>query len=96
MNPENPQPHSLAPGTRLGPYEILDKIGVGGMGEVYRGTNTKLRRSVGEGQVAAVSPDGRFIAYSSSEDVGKSRFAPAPVPSGRKTGANFSSRTGRR
>ena len=27
---------SLAPGARLGPYEIVSAIGVGGMGEVYR------------------------------------------------------------
>lgn len=36
----------LAAGTRLGPYEILAPLGAGGMGEVYRGTDTKLRRSV--------------------------------------------------
>jgi hypothetical protein len=27
---------SLAPGVRLGPYEVLGLIGAGGMGEVYR------------------------------------------------------------
>ena len=36
----------LAAGARLGPYEIVALIGVGGMGEVYRGRDTKLNRDV--------------------------------------------------
>jgi eukaryotic-like serine/threonine-protein kinase len=36
----------LSPGVRLGPYEILDAIGAGGMGEVYRGRDTRLGREV--------------------------------------------------
>ena len=36
----------LSPGTRLGPYEILSALGAGGMGEVYRATDTKLKRQV--------------------------------------------------
>ena len=37
---------ALVPGTRLGPYEVIVQIGVGGMGEVYRATDTKLKRQV--------------------------------------------------
>src|SRR5271168_5577040 len=37
---------TLTPGTRLGPYEIVAPLGAGGMGEVYRATDTKLRRHV--------------------------------------------------
>src|SRR5262245_16755062 len=37
---------SLMPGTRLGPYEIITPIGAGGMGEVYRGKDTRLDRTV--------------------------------------------------
>jgi serine/threonine protein kinase len=37
---------SLSPGTRLGSYEIASPIGAGGMGEVYRARDTKLKRDV--------------------------------------------------
>jgi Tol biopolymer transport system component len=37
---------SLSSGTRLGPYEIVDAIGAGGMGEVYRARDTRLDRTV--------------------------------------------------
>ena len=36
----------LTSGTRLGVYEITAQIGAGGMGEVYRATDTKLKRQV--------------------------------------------------
>lgn len=36
----------LAPGTRLGPYEIQSPLGAGGMGEVYRACDTRLGRAV--------------------------------------------------
>ena len=37
---------TLKPGTHLGPYEILSPIGAGGMGEVYKGRDTRLNRTV--------------------------------------------------
>jgi serine/threonine-protein kinase len=45
---------ALAAGTKLGPYEILTPIGAGGMGEVYRAKDTKLKREV----ALKVLPDG--------------------------------------
>ena len=37
---------TLSPATRLGSYEILGALGAGGMGEVYRASDTKLKREV--------------------------------------------------
>ena len=37
---------SLGAGVRLGPYEVLASLGAGGMGEVYRARDTRLKREV--------------------------------------------------
>ncbi len=37
---------SLAPGTKLGPYQIVAPLGAGGMGEVYRARDARLDRDV--------------------------------------------------
>src|SRR6266568_1051929 len=36
----------LVPGHKLGPYEIVEPLGAGGMGEVYRAKDTRLDRAV--------------------------------------------------
>src|SRR5262249_45831112 len=55
----------LAPATRLGPYEILQPIGAGGMGEVYRARDTRLERAV----AIKILP-----AHLSSDPIRKQRF----------------------
>ncbi len=52
---------TLAPGARLGPYEILSPLGAGGMGEVYRALDTRLGR-----QVAIKVLSARFAADAES------------------------------
>jgi serine/threonine protein kinase len=37
---------TLSPGTRFGSYEVADEIGAGGMGVVYRATDTNLKHDV--------------------------------------------------
>src|SRR5258705_5333149 len=48
---------ALAPATRLGPYEILSLLGVGGMGEVYRARDTRLERTVAIKILSQLSSD---------------------------------------
>jgi len=49
MNPpftSGPASSTLSPGSRFGSYEILQRLGAGGMGEVYRAKDTRLDREV--------------------------------------------------
>jgi serine/threonine protein kinase/Tol biopolymer transport system component len=48
---------ALAPGTRLGPYEVIAQIGAGGMGEVYKARDTRLDRVVAVKVLAAQLAD---------------------------------------
>src|SRR5436190_1576431 len=53
-------PMTLATGARLGPYEVVGALGAGGMGEVYRATDTRLKRQVAIKILpAALSADSR-------------------------------------
>lgn len=56
---------ALAPGTRLGHYEVLSPIGAGGMGEVYRARDPRLGRDV----AVKVLPD-----HLASDETAKHRF----------------------
>jgi predicted ATPase/serine/threonine protein kinase len=47
-------PPQVFPGARFGSYEILERLGTGGMGEVYRAKDTRLDRVVA---IKIVSPD---------------------------------------
>ena len=56
---------ALGPGTKLGPYEIADALGAGGMGEVYRARDVRLDRTV----AVKILP-----AHLSSDPIRKQRF----------------------
>jgi len=43
----------LNPGHKIGTYEIVSQLGAGGMGEVYRATDTNLARQIAEALEAA-------------------------------------------
>jgi len=49
---------TLAAGIRLGAYEIVEPIGKGGMGEVYRARDTKLDRDIA---IKVLSDDGQQL-----------------------------------
>ena len=46
MTPDSGNPFEAVAGTRLGPYKIEALVGAGGMGQVFRATDTRLHRTV--------------------------------------------------
>jgi serine/threonine protein kinase len=62
---------ALSAGTRFGPYEVLDLLGRGGMGEVYRARDARLKRDV----AIKVLPDGFATDPSGSHVSTRSRTA---------------------
>ena len=73
---------TLAPGTRLGPYEIVAPLGAGGMGEVYRARDPRLGRDVAVKVLprgAAADPD-RLARF--EQEARSDRGAVAPQHAG--------------
>ena len=59
---------TLRPGSRLGPYEILDPLGAGGMGEVYRARDSRLHRELAIKVLpASIAKDADFLGRFQSE-----------------------------
>lgn len=53
---------TLTRGTRLGPYEVVAPLGAGGMGEVFRATDTRLGREGATDYLVMVLVEGETLA----------------------------------
>ena len=70
---------ALTSGTRLGPYEIAAQIGVGGMGEMYRATDTNLGRDVA---IKVLPESVAQDTISIAGERGSQSFSPNPASAG--------------
>jgi len=69
---------ALPSGARLGPYEVLAALGAGGMGEVERARDTRLKRDVAPSVLAGVAAQdsGRFRRFQSEAESRPGRGPP--------------------
>ena len=66
---------TLGPGTRFGPYEVTEQIGAGGMGEVFRATDTTLKRDVAIKVLPKFFAEDEDRIYKLSLVTGENRYA---------------------
>ena len=68
----------IGTGTVFGPYRVIDKIGAGGMGDVYRALDTRLEREV----ALKLISDSFLVSETPSQPLarGHSAFPRPPLP----------------
>jgi eukaryotic-like serine/threonine-protein kinase len=78
---------TIAEGTQFGPYRLLERIGAGGMGEVYRALDTRLEREVA---LKLVSESYLGLGSGSASPAGTPRTHDTPGQATPHSGTHFS------
>ncbi len=78
---------TIAEGTQFGPYRLLERIGAGGMGEVYRALDTRLEREVA---LKLVSESYLGVGSASASPAGTPRPHDTPGHATPHSGTHFS------